>query len=100
MKKEVQEEEAEAPVKIFSERREMDTVTIELEDIKKAVHKLKNGKAAGTDGVVGELIKYGGETLHDALHNLYTAVLEEGVIPQDWKKSRVTLIHKGGGKAK
>lgn len=26
--------------------------------------------------------------------------MEEGEVPQDWKKSRVTLIHKGGGKEK
>ena len=31
---------------------------------------------------------------------VFSSISEEGEVPQDWKKSRVTLLHKGGGKAK
>ncbi len=27
-------------------------------------------------------------------------ILEDGEVPQEWKRSRITLIHKGGGKDK
>ena len=33
---------------------------IELHEIEKCVRKLKNNKTGGSDGLVGELLKYGG----------------------------------------
>ena len=33
------------------------------QDIKLAMRAIKTGKAGGTDGIVGELVKYGGEAL-------------------------------------
>lgn len=34
------------------------------------------------------------------IHNLFSEVFENGQIPEDWRLSRVELIHKGGGKDK
>ncbi len=59
---------------------------------------LKNGKAAGTDMIIGEFLKYGGKAAVTTLHRIYSKVLEEGEVPLDWKKSRITLVHKGDGK--
>ena len=41
-----------------------------------------------------------GETLRQALAGLFRKILEEGEVPQDWNKSRVTQVHKGGGKSR
>ena len=30
------------------------------------------------------------------LLKLFKEILEKGVVPQDWQRSRITLIHKGG----
>lgn len=38
--------------------------------------------------------------LKQVLYKMFRTILEEEEVPQDWKRSRVTLIHKGGGKAK
>ena len=59
---------------------------------------IKNGKSCGTDGILGEFIKFGGEVLREALVKLFQEVLETGEIPKEWKRSRITLVHKGGGK--
>ena len=33
---------------------------IRLEEVRKVISRLKNGKAAGVDGIVNEIIKHGG----------------------------------------
>ena len=92
------EEEDSGHLYIYSDLREMDSVEVEGEDIDAAVRAIKTGKAGGMDGIIGEFVKYGGETLRQALGGLFRKVLEDGEVPQDWNRSRITLVHKGGGK--
>ena len=44
---------------------------IEKDEIAKCVRKLKNNKTGGSDGIVGELLKYGGSGMVDLLEQLY-----------------------------
>ena len=83
---------------IHSETKSMERIEIDRQDIDLALKAIKEGKAGGTDGIVGELIKHGGGKLSQGLASLFQEILEIGDVPQDWRKSRVTLIHKGGGK--
>lgn len=46
------------------------------------------------------LIKHGREMFQRVLHKLFTALGEKGEVPHDWKRSRVTLRHKGASTAK
>ena len=48
---------------------------------------------------MAELIKRG-EKVKTVLHNIFSEAFETGQLPEDWRKSRVELIHKGGGKEK
>ena len=41
------------------------------EEIKKAIRNLKNGKAAGPDGITAEALKADIDTATDILHNLF-----------------------------
>ena len=91
---------AKKKVVIFSDRKSMRNMEIERVDIDNAVKALKTGKSAGTDEVVGEFIKYGGECLKSYLQKLFKKIIEKGEVPQDWQRSRVTLIYKGGGKSR
>ena len=85
---------------IWSDKKAMDRIVIEEQDIVKAQKKLKNRKACGNDEVLGEFIKNGGDALKRSLHQLFNEILKKGEVPNDWRESRITLIHKGGGKPK
>ena len=39
-------------------------------EMEKCIHKLKNDKTGGNDGLVGELLKYGGVGMVNLLHQL------------------------------
>ena len=47
------------------------------EEVKIIVQKLKNAKASGIDGVIGEFFKYGGETVLEATWRLFRRLFEE-----------------------
>ena len=44
-----------------------DTAEVTREEVEHAVNKLKNGKAAGSDKIVAELVKNGGQAVIDWL---------------------------------
>lgn len=67
----------------------MEDVNIEEQDIALVVRAIKTGKASGTDGIIGEFIKYGGETLRQALTGLFRKISEIEEVPQDWNRSRI-----------
>jgi hypothetical protein len=58
------------------------------------VRNLKNNKAAGTDGVYPELIKYGGNKLLNRICELVREIWEEGRIPEEWKETIIVPIYK------
>ena len=51
--------------------------TIQREEIERAVHRLKDGKTPGDDGIPAELIKAGGEETIKAIHKLCNMVWEQ-----------------------
>ena len=68
-----------------------------LEEIKTAIHSLKNNKAPGIDGIPGEVLKYGGDALHTRLHEMTTVMWEIERVPQQWKDARIISIYKKKG---
>ena len=69
---------------------------IRFEEVKKAIAKLKNGKAAGIDDMVNEVIKHGGEPVHILICQLIRACFELENIPQEWMKGIIFPIYKAG----
>ena len=51
-------------------------------------------KARGWDNISIRMIKLCGKAIVDPLRILFLSFLEEGVYPNDWKKSNVVPIHK------
>lgn len=71
-----------------------------FEETQKALNKLKNHKAPGTDEIPAELLKYGGDALHRQIHQLITHIWLEERIPARWKENIIVPIHKKGDKTR
>ena len=56
--------------------------------IEKCVCKLKNNKTGGSNGLVRELLKYGGGGIVDLLHQLFKVVWHEETTPKQWRVER------------
>ena len=71
--------------------------TPSIDEVKEAVTKLRDGKAAGICNISAELLKAGGEAMIRGLHAVLTAVWHSDTIPPDWKRGLVVSIWKGKG---
>jgi len=71
-------------------------VELTIEDVKKAIRNLKNNKAAGTDGIYPELIKYRGDKLLNRMYELVRQIWEEERIPEEWKETIIVPVYKRG----
>ncbi|CAG9828320.1 unnamed protein product, partial [Diabrotica balteata] len=73
-----------------------DIPEISLDEIYKALKKMKNNKAPGEDGVVTEAIKLGGSVLIAKIQKLFNLCLWNQNIPTKWNNSITVLLHKKG----
>ena len=69
---------------------------IEKEEIAQCIRRLKNNKTGGNDGLVGELLKYGGAAMVDLLEVLFSAVWQEEVVPSKWREGLIVNLFKKG----
>jgi len=69
------------------------------EEVRAAIAKAKVGKAAGPTGLVSEMSSASGEIGASLLTDLFNAIVKEGRIPADWKKSWIISMYKGKGDA-
>ena len=67
--------------------------------MKKAISKMKSGKAAGPSGIVVEMIKAAGDTGATMIRDLATAIIRDGKVPTDWEESFIVCLYKGKGDA-
>ena len=67
---------------------------VHMEELMKCVKGLKNGKAAGEDGVINEFLKNCGESTLEAIGKLFNECLRFGVYP--WNTTIITPLHKKG----
>ena len=67
--------------------------------IRKALRKMKCGKAAGPSGIIAEMLKAAGEVGIELLTELMEVVFCNGVIPTDWQESFILNLYKGKGDA-
>ena len=65
-------------------------------EIKNAIKKLKNGKAAGCDNIPPEAIKAGEDTSEEVLLDLCNRIWSEEKMPEVWKKGLLIKLPKKG----
>ena len=72
---------------------------IEKGEIAKCLRNLKNSKTGGSDGIVGELLKYGGLRMVDLLEQLFSVIWQDEIVPRQWREGLIVniFIRKGQG---
>ena len=73
-------------------------IEFESEEVGKAIQHLRNGKAAGPDGVSAEHLKFGGSLLVTWITQIFNAILILETVPSSFKVANITPIYKGKGK--
>ena len=61
-------------------------------EVKKVVHRAKNGKSVGFDKIQCEVLK--AQPVIDYLHSLFNLCLDSGLIPSIWGKAIITPLPK------
>ena len=74
-------------------------IPITIDMVKKAISKMKSGKAAGPSGILVDMIKAAGDTGATMIHDLATAIICDGKVPTDWEQSFIGRLYMGRGDA-
>ena len=74
-------------------------IPITIDMVKKAISKMKSGKAAGPSGIVVEMIKAAGDTCATMIRDLANAIIPDGKVPTDWEQSFIVCLYNGKGDA-
>lgn len=75
-----------------------DSSPLTMEEIKSHIHKLKNNKASGEDGIVAEFLKNLGPKSLEELTQIVQEIWQTEIIPEDWKTALIHPLHKKGDK--
>ena len=65
-------------------------------EVTRALISLKNGKAPGPDGIIGEMFKNASDVVLDFFVKLFNEIFNKGVYPEDWTDSIIHPLHKKG----
>ena len=66
------------------------------DEVRKAIWRLKSGKAAGTDQVINQFLKSTERVILPFLVKLCNAIFNQGIFPEEWTKSIIVPQHKKG----
>ena len=69
---------------------------ISKDEVLNAINKLKNQKAAGPDGMIGEFLKFSVNEISDYLVLLFNSLFDNGYYPVDWSESIILPLYKKG----
>ena len=69
---------------------------ITREEVLLAIQRLKNGKAAGPDGIIGELLKHAGHLAVYFLVKFFNVLFDRGRYPDSWTESIIVPLFKKG----
>jgi len=67
--------------------------------IRRRVKALGKNKSAGPDRISGDILKLGGEAMISYLARLLDTTMNNGALPEDWKRATVIPVHKGGDRS-
>ena len=71
-------------------------LSVDPQEVREAIRKLKTGKAHGTDGILADMLKVVGETAVQFLTKLFNVLFDQEVYPEEWSKAIIASIFKKG----
>lgn len=90
------EESVEEEGELGGETQEEEIRGPEKEEIREIIHKMKNNKSPGENGITAENLKYGGEIVIDKVHELIKIIWNTEKMPQQWAKALIVPVPKKG----
>ena len=72
-------------------------MTISTNEMRRAIKKLKNGKSAGEDNVMNEVLETAQPYLELAITKLMNLTLASEKYPSPWCRNNLITLYKGGG---
>ena len=69
-----------------------------MEEVERAVRKLKSGKAGGVCGIQVEMVKAGGYTVVQWLKDVFDIAWKCGKTPHEWREAIIVPIYKKGSR--
>lgn len=90
------------PEQIFegSEEEMLTDVDINIERVKKKLKSMNPSKAPGNDDINPRIISETAEQIAEQVTDIFRKSLDEGKLPEDWKTSNITPIHKKDSRSK
>ena len=67
---------------------------ITQQEVRRAISKLKNNKAAGLDGITAELLKHGKELVADQFTQLFNLIWGKEEVPAEWGQGVIVTLPK------
>ena len=74
----------------------IETGDISVAEIKRAIHRLKNGKSSGIDAISAEILKCSENDAVKQLHLLFNSIWKDQCVAEEWKKSLIVKVPKKG----
>ena len=71
---------------------------ITVSEVSKTPKDLKPKKDTDVDGIPSRLLKDGSDALASPLSVIFNLTIQQNVVPAEWKKAKVTPLHKSGSK--
>ena len=65
-------------------------------EVNKAIHKLKNGKAAGQDAIIAEVVKRAGDPMRQAVWKMCSIAWNTEKVPHEWMQGLIFPLYKDG----
>ena len=78
------------------ELEEINTKPISKGEVKNVINSLKNGKAAGVDNIVAELLKADIKTTTQKLRGVIQMIWKNEAMPHEWLKGLIVKLPKKG----
>ena len=69
---------------------------VTFDEVVGILKQFKRGKAAGPDGILNEMLMYGGTKILETLVQLFNTVIKHACCPKDWRRSFVVHLFKDG----